>query len=398
MRNNETIVPARSEPRKPGAPTAAPDEANLPAYIKIRDAVATSIRDGQFSPGARLPTARAIAEDYGVGVATAGRAIASLEKDGLVTAQVGSGTFVADRRETAVELDLYLCVHPNLLMANLPELAFPRLEGIFRASQRCGARLFPVTRADEIDVDALQPDQTGVVLYDQNYRADGFEEIANHAAARSIPVCVSCSCDGAIPAIGDAHAPSFEIATDHLLGLGHRRVAFLNYVLREKGWSGTTPARNRQGYLRSFRKRRMSPPPELYVEAVSEDHDAFREETEAAVDKLLDQRPRPTAIVCNNDPRAVLVLEILARRGIRVPEDVSVMGFDNRKRSETCDPPLTTVDALIMEQAEAAVRYVVTRLRGEDVAPPSVTPRLVERGTTRAISPLRRGASHLAQG
>ena len=87
----------------------------------------------------------------------------------------------------------------------------------------------------------------------------------------------------------------------------------------------------------------------------------------------------PTAILCNNDRRAMLVLDVLRARGVRVPRDVSVVGFDNLKASAKSRPPLTTVDGRPREVGEAAVKYVLGRVAGRKVKRPEVSPRLVVR-------------------
>ena len=84
---------------------------------------------------------------------------------------------------------------------------------------------------------------------------------------------------------------------------------------------------------------RYSPPLEVRTEAGSDTLEGGRQ----AAGQLLNSGFQPTAIICVNDVTAVGVLRELRERGIHVPQEMSVTGFDNIKLSEFCHPPLTTV-------------------------------------------------------
>jgi LacI family transcriptional regulator len=95
---------------------------------------------------------------------------------------------------------------------------------------------------------------------------------------------------------------------------------------------------------------------------------------------------RPTAIFAANDASAIRTVEVARSLGLRVPEDVSVIGFDNVPESALCDPPLTTIDQSIKELGARAVRLLLALIDGREVpASPVMLPtRLVVR---RSCSP-----------
>ena len=100
-----------------------------------------------------------------------------------------------------------------------------------------------------------------------------------------------------------------------------------------------------------------------------------------AIDRLFANADRPTAILCGNDKMAMRVIFILQRRGLRVPDDVSVVGFDDfRLISEALDPALTTVGLPYREMGEIAARHAFS-----DEASPAATLRVpcraIMRGT-----------------
>ena len=78
--------------------------------------------------------------------------------------------------------------------------------------------------------------------------------------------------------------------------------------------------------------------------------------------------PRPTAIVCGNDVLALGALVECQARGLKVPEDISVVGFDNLELSMHSNPPLTTIDVPAEEMGQTAAGYILGNLNGDDVS------------------------------
>ena len=93
----------------------------------------------------------------------------------------------------------------------------------------------------------------------------------------------------------------------------------------------------------------------------------------AAAEKLLDRRDPPTAVFCFNDEMAMGMIEAARRRGVRVPRDLSVIGFDDIRFAAHMDPPLTTIAQPMREIGEGSVRMLVDILAGRSIAPLSVT-------------------------
>jgi DNA-binding LacI/PurR family transcriptional regulator len=104
----------------------------------------------------------------------------------------------------------------------------------------------------------------------------------------------------------------------------------------------------------------------------------------AALRELLERAERPTGVICSSDLMAVGVLQEAAARGIRVPEDLSVVGFDGIDATCWTNPPLTTVEQPIDQIAETAVNALKSLI--EDPAKPlpdfSFRPQLAVRGST----------------
>ena len=109
----------------------------------------------------------------------------------------------------------------------------------------------------------------------------------------------------------------------------------------------------------------------------------FYESGAAGVDELLQQEPGLTAIFAMSDEMGAAVVNDLQRRGLRVPEDVSVLGFDNTSTSRHVNPPLSTMAQPLEEMGRMAVKKL---LRSRDLGPKIMPHRLIERGSASCLS------------
>ena len=141
--------------------------------------------------------------------------------------------------------------------------------------------------------------------------------------------------------------------TRHLLGLGHRRIAFIN------GHPNQTASGQRfRGYIEGMTEAGLS----VGTDQVAQGYFTYRSGLEAA-EKLLDTF-KPTAIFASNDDMAAATMAVAHRKGLDVPGDLSVAGFDDTPLATTVWPELTTVRQPIADMAREAVRLLVEQIRG----------------------------------
>ena len=154
--------------------------------------------------------------------------------------------------------------------------------------------------------------------------------------------------------ISAAHFSGARAVTRHLIELGHRRIGVItgppNWHTRDDRLGGHLAALGEAGILGDPELMRSGEP------ASKTGVWAGRE--------LLDLRPRPSAVVCFNDKVAVGVMEMAAARGLRVPEDLSVTGFDDIDVSRATTPRLTTVRQPLQEMGRTAVTMLMRQLDG----------------------------------
>jgi DNA-binding LacI/PurR family transcriptional regulator len=145
-------------------------------------------------------------------------------------------------------------------------------------------------------------------------------------------------------------------AVEHLLGLGHRQIAFVSGPVHFK-----SAQIRRRAFLGSMKKYRAS----LHTEPVIYEGDFKLESGERAVKEFLALKSRPTAIIAANDLMAVGAMRELGRVGLRVPKDISVIGCDDIWLARLTDPPLTTIVIPRAEIGIAAVEAVLLNNSGK---------------------------------
>lgn len=209
---------------------------------------------------------------------------------------------------------------------------------------------------------------------------------------RRLPVVVADSPDiTGVPRVGIDDEQAARQAAEHLLALGHRRFGILAGELGLDRRSGAADAvrqaaasygvnRSRlRGYFAALAAAGIDPTT-VPVEEVSDEieHHAF-----AATAKLLTAARRPTALLAMSDRMALVALEAATHRGLAVPQDVSVIGFDDVPDAARAVPPLTTVHQPHVEKGRLAGMLLIGQLRGEHIESPQLlTTRLVVRGST----------------
>jgi len=163
-------------------------------------------------------------------------------------------------------------------------------------------------------------------------------------------------------------------ATRHLLGLGHKRIAFF------VGPAAAPSAQERlEGYRRALREAQIEPDDSLVFNA-----GATIEEGEKAALQMLHENPRATAIQANNDLVAIGAANVLFQQGLRIPEDLSVAGFGNFLLGEHFRVPLTTVRQPKLSLGIAAMEAMRRLLRGERPEPKRLGAELLTRQSTAA--------------
>ena len=184
------------------------------------------------------------------------------------------------------------------------------------------------------------------------------EEQRDRLRANDIPFVVfdpTTELPDGVPFVGATNWAGGRSATRHLIGLGHRRIAMIS------GPDGVLCCRARlDGYRSALEAAGLAVDPGLVVRA-----DLTRQDGRTAALALLDRADPPTAVFACNDLQALGAYEAARELGLRIPADLSVVGFDDLPVAALVDPPLTTVHQPLAEMAAAATELALALGRGE---------------------------------
>jgi DNA-binding LacI/PurR family transcriptional regulator len=181
-------------------------------------------------------------------------------------------------------------------------------------------------------------------------------------------VLINMQMDLALPSvIGDDRAGA-ALLTRHLLDIGHRRILFLHQVIPNRHYS----AIQREAAYREC------------MAAAQARAEVLAGEAERALAACRREDNPPTAVICYDHMRAIELLHLCWRKGVRVPQDLSVACFNDTWPVEVCIPPLTTVKVPIRGMAHHAVRLLLDRIAGgqDDAATVVLPEELVVREST----------------
>lgn len=211
-----------------------------------------------------------------------------------------------------------------------------------------------------------------LVLLGTTHEPDVFRMIESHG----IPYVLTWALDdaGRHPCVGFDNRAAAVKVTNHLLDLGHRRFAMIS------GYTATNErAKERlEGVHEALAARGVSLPAARVVEkpyTLSAGREGLRDVTHGD--------ERPTAVICGNDVLAIGAMAEATARGIAIPRELSITGFDDMEIASLMSPGLTTVHFPSTELGASAAQHLLARLAGRDVPRRQEFPvELVVRGTT----------------
>jgi DNA-binding LacI/PurR family transcriptional regulator len=180
-----------------------------------------------------------------------------------------------------------------------------------------------------------------------------------------------------LPYVGFNNKMGVQKAVEFLVSLGHERIGIIN------GRMTTTNALERfQGFQENLSVHRLE-----YHQEWTADGDFEEEGGYQAALKILNAISRPTALICANDLMALGALRALKEKGVSVPGDMSVLGFDNMEEAAYHEPALTTVAFSPFEMGKLAAKKMFQMISGEPLIQKATTlqPELIERETTRKV-------------
>jgi len=204
----------------------------------------------------------------------------------------------------------------------------------------------------------LERGAEALMLVGDNHRA-GLHEMLDQFGVPCVCTYIS-NPKGSHPTVGFDNAAAAAKLAKHIVHLGHRNIGVISGLTKDN--DRTTE--RLEGIRAELLKHSIELPDNMIVESPYTIHDGRK----SCALLLSCNDPRPTAIICGNDILALGALAECQTRGFNVPEDISVVGFDNLEFSMHSSPPLTTIDVPAEEMGRSAASYILRNLGGDVVS------------------------------
>ncbi len=315
-------------------------DTTIPKYLLVEDHIRQQIRQRKITD--RLPGERSLANELGFSYMTVRKAVDNLVTEGVLFRIPTKGTFVNNRQQNKSKTRTIGYFLDSSIKAGLTS---PYYSLIFNALEKEAARhdytLVYFTDSETAKLKTILGKLDGVI-------ASCFERIEHYVQRIKdrAPVVVidNSAADKSIPSVIIDNFNALTDTMDYLCSLGHQRIGFMT------GLVDSDVGKNRLGGYQTGLTRHELPYDETLV---FRGNYSFASGLEGAAYFASLAQP-PSAIVCANDSMALGAMSRLHQEGYRIPEDFSIVGFDDIEVASQVIPPLTTVAAPVQEIAREA--------------------------------------------
>jgi GntR family transcriptional regulator of arabinose operon len=359
------------------------DRLDIPKYEMVRNYIAHLIKDDIIAYGERLPSEHELTEKFSVSRHTVRQALAALVAEGLVSSEQGRGSFSsynknAKGRQIIAVITTYIAgfVFPGIISGIEQVLSDEGCMMLLSNTNNIKAREAQYLQSVlDHGVSGLIIEPTRSAYANDNLR------LLEETRSRGIPSVFINACygdfDSACVVMDDEQGG--HMAAEHLLRLGHRRIAGIFKTDDRQG------VERKRGYLRALAEYGVPALPEDIGEFTTAEMFDF---PYMFTQKRLSLPNPPTAVVCYNDQYALMVAQAIRDKGLCIPDDISVVGYDDSISPSAADA-FTSVRHPKRDMGEQAARFLIGMLEGRLERPRRVfAPELVVRASTRTIEPI----------
>jgi GntR family transcriptional regulator, arabinose operon transcriptional repressor len=357
----------------------------LPKYLQLKQEILIWLQSGRMKPNDQMPSEHEIAQQFRLSRQTVRQTLGELEQEGWLYRVQGKGTFVSERRTRPLQEMQAV----GMVTTYISDYIFPHIvrgaEGVLR-NRGYSLMLSSTDNAKEKERENLE------FLLTQPIRGLIIEPTKSAQGNPNLSLYLSLQVNK-IPFLmineryPELHCPCLKMddeaggfaATRHLIELGHRNIAGFFKTDDLQG------ANRMKGFIRAHQEHQLSLQHNSVTHYTTETASTVPFEAALA---MLQRTDRPTAFVCYNDELAVRLLEAARRTGLSVPDDLSVIGFDDSPLATATEVKLTTVvhpkTAMGADAAEMLLNMIAGQ--GEDSIRDIVyAPEIVVRESTRAL-------------
>lgn len=296
-------------------------------YSTVKDSILSKVLDGTYQPNQKISSESELMEDFGVSRHTVRLAIGDLVTEGWLYRKQGAGTFCAEQENLPASDQTK---NIAIVVTYISDYIFP---SIIRGAEKYLSENGYQVSLFNTNNNHMTEKQILEKIISQNFAGIIFEPTKSAVSNPNINYYLNIESKGIPYVMIHAYYDELEplsitvddekggyLQTEHLIKQGHKNIAGFFKVDDLQGM------KRMKGYIKAHREHGQVINPNYMVSYMSDDKDM---KPTAELRRLLDADEAPTAIVCYNDELAVLLLEVLRERKLRVPEDISVVGFDN---------------------------------------------------------------------
>jgi GntR family transcriptional regulator of arabinose operon len=366
-------------------------------YSIVKDSIKSKILDGTYQPNQKISSESELMKEFGVSRHTVRLAIGDLVMKGWLYREQGSGTFCADRTESEGQMNGANSKNIAIITTYISDYIFP---SIIRGAEKYLSKngynvsLFSTDNNHETEKNVLE------TILSQNFDGVIVEPTKSAISNPNINYYLNLENQKTPYIMINSYYDELEptsiilddekggyLQTEHLIKLGHKNIVGFFKTDDNQG------AKRMKGYLKAHRDNDVTIIPNNII-TYKTDEKSTKPLTEFESILSTKNGEWPTGVICYNDELAVKLLDITRDRQLKVPEDISIIGFDDSFLANVSEVKLTTIEHPQSKLGESAAKLILDLIdshKGEQkkdhnkVESVVFEPKLIVRNSTKKI-------------
>jgi GntR family transcriptional regulator of arabinose operon len=358
----------------------------IPKYIQLKQEILSWIHSGRLKAEDQMPSEHEIAGQFQLSRQTVRQTLGELEKEGWLYRVQGRGTFVSEPK--LGPRDSHEIKTIGMLTTYISDYIFPHIvRGAEAALRNRGYRLLLSSTDNDkakeseslkmmmhqpLDGLIIEPTKSALSNTNLNYYLSLAYQQTPFVMINERYHEINC------PVIKLDDEYGGFMAAEHLIQLGHKHIVGFFKTDDMQGINRL------KGFIRAHQKYRVPLQPESVVHYNTEEKE--QKPYQLALALLQSEENRPTAFVCYNDQLALLILEAVRQLGLNVPDDISLVGFDDSTLATAAEVKLTTLEHpksnMGVHAAEMLIQMIEKRHQAQDIV---YKPEIIVRESTRQL-------------
>ncbi|PLS01047.1 GntR family transcriptional regulator [Neobacillus cucumis] len=359
-------------------------------HLLVKDTIKEWITNGEIKPGDKIYSENELVKMFGVSRHTVRQAVGDLVHEGWLYREQGAGTFCSNRMidsegQSQKQSRTVNSKNIGVITTYISDYIFPSIiKGIESYLTEKGYSLTFSCTDNNIEKEKqclesmLSRNVDGLII--EPTKSSSFNPNINHyleLEQLKIPYLMINQFYSQLnpPHLVVNDEKGGFLATEHLIKLGHKKILG---IFKSDDLQGV---RRMQGYIQAHRENDLTLSPDLILTFSTGELDHSRRKLE---DLLSSNDSRPTGIICYNDQVALFVLNILRELNLKIPEDISIVGYDDSYLAEATETKLTSVSHPKMQMGMEAAKWIVAAVERQNNNHHSIVyePELVIRNST----------------